>query len=94
MICPLCEREIVAGSADKHHLIPKLKGGKSGPTVLLHKVCHMKVHATFTEGELARLYNTVDKLLAHPDIQKFVEWVKKKPPDFIESSRMSNRRKR
>jgi hypothetical protein len=94
MNCPLCERDIVPGSADKHHLIPKLKGGKNGPTVNLHTVCHKKIHSTFSENELARIYNTIDKLLCHPDIQNFVKWVKNKPLDFVDSSRLSNRRKR
>jgi hypothetical protein len=93
--CPLCDRELIDGSSiDEHHLIPKLKGGRKGPTVILHKVCHSKIHSVFKENELARVYNTIDKLLEHPEIQKFVEWVKKKHPEFYESSRQANTRKR
>ena len=61
---------------------------------MLHKVCHAKIHSVFTESELARVYNTIEKLLEHPDIQKFVEWVKKKPPEFYESSKEANGKKR
>jgi hypothetical protein len=39
--------------------------------------CHPVIHQYFTHTELARLYNTVDKLLAHEKVAKFVEWVSK-----------------
>jgi hypothetical protein len=93
--CELCTRELVLGpSIDEHHLIPKLKGGKRGPTVIIHKVCHAKIHSIFTESELARIYNTIEKLLEHPEIEKFVKWVSKKHPEFYESSRESNGKRR
>jgi hypothetical protein len=47
----------------------------------------------FTETELARQYSTVEALLAHPEIQLFVKWVKRKPNDFFEVSRKSRRLK-
>jgi hypothetical protein len=53
-ICPLCDRPIPPGGGSLHHLIPRLKGGKGGPTVLLHQLCHKEIHATLTETELAR----------------------------------------
>jgi hypothetical protein len=47
-ICPLCLRSIPADVAQsKHHLIPKLKGGKIYETVILHHICHKKIHASF-----------------------------------------------
>ncbi|MBV1776140.1 HNH endonuclease [Burkholderiaceae bacterium DAT-1] len=81
-ICPLCGREIPASQRDEHHLVPRLKGGKV--TTALHRICHKQIHARFTEAELARQYNSVEALLAHPDIQTFVAWVAKKPPEFAE----------
>jgi hypothetical protein len=93
--CPLCDRELVPGpSIDEHHLIPRLKGGKNGPKVMLHKVCHSKIHSIFKESELARVYNTIEKLLEHEEIQKFVKWVTKKHPEFYESNKMNNHKKR
>lgn len=86
MNCALCQRELISGpSIDEHHLIPKLKGGKKGPKVTIHKVCHRFIHATFTEGELARTYNTIEVLLSHESIQKFVRWIAKKQPDYMDS---------
>lgn len=78
-------------SIDDHHLIPKLKGGKKGPVVTIHKVCHRFIHATFTEGELSRSYNTVEKLSEHESIQKFVKWLAKKPPEFLDSSKQKKK---
>jgi hypothetical protein len=82
-ICPLCGRPIPPGVPQSlHHLIPKLKGGKGGPTVLMHQICHNEVHATLTEAELARDYATPEALRAHPRLAKFAAWVAKRPPAF------------
>lgn len=90
-ICPLCGRVIPASQSDKHHLIPRLKGGKE--TQAMHRICHRQIHALFSESELAQYYNTADALLANEAIQKFVAWVRKKPPEFIEATKLSNRRR-
>ena len=59
-VCPLCLRPIPPGvPQSRHHLIPKLRGGKHGETVLLHHVCHRTIHKTLRETELARSFNTV-----------------------------------
>ncbi|WP_101067260.1 HNH endonuclease family protein [Roseovarius salinarum] len=82
-LCPLCGRPIPEGvKASAHHLVPKLIGGKGGPTVLLHQICHDQIHATLTEAELARDYNTVAALRAHPRLAKFIRWVSRRPPEF------------
>lgn len=91
LLCPLCGREIPDSQKDDHHLVPKLKGGKETET--MHRICHRQIHALFTEAELAQKYNTAEALLEHPEIQKFVEWVQKKPDDFYQSSKMSNRKR-
>ncbi len=89
LVCPLCERVIPLSQRDAHHLVPKSKGGKQ--TAYLHRICHRQVHALFTETELARHFNSVDALLANPDIALFVAWVKTKPDDFMERTRKSQR---
>lgn len=92
-ICPLCARPIPPGVRQSHHhLIPKLKGGKGGPTVLLHQICHNEIHATLTEAELARDYASIAALQAHPRLAKFIRWVAKRPPEFI--SRTPGRRRK
>ena len=82
-ICPLCKRPIPPEARQsQHHLIPRLKGGKNGPTVLLHQICHNEIHATLSEAELARDFNTVKALRAHPRLAKFIRWISKRPPGF------------
>lgn len=90
--CPLCGREIVPGaSADEHHLVPRSEGGRH--TELVHRICHHKIHATFSEKELARHFHTWAALRAHPEIAEFVAWVAKKPPQFHDRSRKPRRRR-
>lgn len=90
-VCPLCEREVPADQRDEHHLVPKLKGGKVKQA--MHRICHRQIHALFSEAELAQHYATVEALLAHPDVRKFVAWVKTKPPGFIDGPKRSQRRR-
>lgn len=90
-MCPLCRRPIPPANLDKHHLIPKTEGGRE--TQAMHRICHRQIHALFSESELAQRYNTVDALLEHEAMRKFVAWVKTKPDGFHQKSKLSNRRK-
>ena len=82
-VCSLCDRPIPAhAKQSEHHLTPKLKGGAKGPRVLLHQICHNEIHASLSEAELARAFNTIEALRRHPRIQRFVNWVAKRPADF------------
>ena len=91
-ICPLCLRPIPPGVPQSlHHLIPKLKGGKGGPTVLVHHICHKEIHATLSEADLARTYNTPEALRAHPRLAAFADWVARRPPGFM--SKVPGRRR-
>ncbi len=89
MICPLCGREIPDSQKDRHHLIPKVKGGKE--TQFLHRICHRQIHALFSESELAKQYSTVDALLSNDDVIKFVRWVATKPIEFLDGPKLSKR---
>lgn len=89
LICPICDRVIPNSQKDAHHLIPKSKGGSA--TEYLHRICHRQVHALFNETELAKSLNTAEALKAHPDMQRFVSWVKNKPIGFFQRTSKSDR---
>lgn len=63
-----------------HHTVPKSKKGKA--TVPVHPICHKTIHLHFSNAELARFGDDREMVLARPDIGRFVQWVKNKPPDF------------
>ena len=89
LTCPLCDRVIPPAQADRHHLVPKSKGGRQ--TEYLHRVCHRQIHALLTENELAGQYATVEALLQHPALQVFLAWVKTKPEGFFVRAQKSAR---
>ena len=71
--CALCDRPIPTDAPQsRHHLVPKLKGGKSGRAVLLHHICHKEIHAALSEANLASHYATKATLKAHPRLAKFI----------------------
>lgn len=86
--CVLCGRPIPPDAkASRHHLTPKLKGGAKLPTVLLHQICHSAIHARWSEAELARRLADVDSLRAEPELARFLDWVRTKPPGFHAGTR-------
>jgi hypothetical protein len=91
--CPICDREMWEGtSIDKHHFLPKCRGGKE--TEYVHKICHRKIHATFSEKELEKEYHNPELVKSHPEMQKFISWVSNKSPDFYTKNYTNNRKKR
>jgi hypothetical protein len=44
--------------------------------------CHSKIHSCITETELANEFNSLEKLISHPEIQKWIIW-KQKHPNFV-----------
>ena len=93
-VCPICLRPIPPHARQSvHHLIPKLKGGANGPTVLVHQICHNEIHSVLSEAELARDYATPERLRAHPALRRFADWVRGRDPAF-HAPTVGNRRKR
>lgn len=79
-LCQLCLRPTSKAQRDKHHLIPKSRGGVE--TVILHRLCHQQIHALLTETQLARDFSSIEALRAHPEIAKFIAWVSNKPANL------------
>lgn len=74
--CLICDRS-EGLIFTEHHLIPKSKGGKKGPTVVVCEDCHNNIHLLFTNKELNQNYFTVELLLASEKIQKYVTYIRK-----------------
>lgn len=89
-VCALCGREM-APPFNRHHLLPLSKGGRGTTTILLHKICHDKIHAVFTEMELKRHYHTIERLQQHEEMAAFIKWVQKKEPEYYDKSIRKNR---
>lgn len=79
-------------SVDRHHLVPKTEGGRA--TVVMHRICHRKIHSVLGERELATAYADPAALRAHPEIARFVRWVQRKPPEFYKRTEPARRRRR
>lgn len=73
--CELCRREVERRTV--HHLVPKAKGGRSGPTAQLCSTCHRQLHALFSEATLAQELYSLPLLRAHPRVRDYLKWVRK-----------------
>ena len=92
-LCPLCGRPLGTLHVDRHHLIPKTYKGREQFDI--HKICHQKIHSTFTEHELFKSFHTWEALQQHEDIKAFIAWVSKKDPSYFSRNvRSNNKRKR
>ena len=74
--CTICGRETPEEYQEKHHLVPKAKGGKE--TIIVCIDCGNQLHKLFTNKELKSIYNTVTKILANEKVKKWVEWLRTK----------------
>lgn len=84
--CALCERSGLP--LTRHHLIPRTRHKNKrnkreferddvrGRILMLCRDCHSQVHVLLSEKELEREYNTLERLLAHPEVARYVEWVR------------------
>ena len=87
--CELCGSE--HDELNFHHLIPRtLHSSKlykkkytrefmnnNGIWICEH-YCHKQIHRFLNEKEMGLKYNTIDLLLNHPEIKKFIDWRKKR----------------
>lgn len=91
-LCPLCQRVLGAINVDRHHLVPKKFKGKE--QYAIHRICHRKIHATFTERELLNTYHSWEALRSHAEIKSFIQWVSKKDPGYYSRTATSHSRRR
>lgn len=88
-ICELCGRAELP--LTRHHLIPQARHNKARTRrsfsredmkkdiAMLCRPCHSQIHRIFDNHELADYYHTIERLQLHSEVQKFVNWVKKRP---------------
>jgi hypothetical protein len=48
-----------------------------GEGIVLCRPCHNAVHRFISEKELAKFFHSADRIMGHPQIEKFVTWRKK-----------------
>lgn len=85
--CEMCERENM--ELTFHHLIPKCQHSKKSIKrkfsseemktrgIDVCRDCHPTIHKFIKNKDLAKTYNTLETLLEHEEISKFVKWVSK-----------------
>ena len=85
--CELCGRRV--RSVTRHHLVPRSRAKKDRKrrkkyrhdlerTVALCGPCHRNVHASLSNGDLEKGYDSVEALREHPGVRKFTEWIRTK----------------
>lgn len=74
-LCELCQREVDRYTV--HHLVPRAKGGRFGPTARLCPACHRQLHALFSEATLAEELNSIALLRSNPRVNSYLKWVRK-----------------
>ncbi|NIP73187.1 MAG: hypothetical protein GWO16_09250 [Gammaproteobacteria bacterium] len=91
--CELCGRAVP--ELTRHHLIPRARHGKRrtqrrfareemrAHILWVCRPCHKHVHAVCSETSLEARYNTRERLLEHPDIRRFIEWIRSKPAGYL-----------
>lgn len=79
--CQLCGREVPAQLITLHHLTPKQKGGKAEHRTPLCKPCHKQLHATYSNADLAKAYDSIENLRSAESLQPFLKWIRKQKPD-------------
>jgi hypothetical protein len=74
--CLLPGCRLVAGSSiNQHHLAAEPKRSE-------RRRAASAIHAALSEMELERQYHSMEELRDHPQLRRFVAWVRRKPSEF------------
>jgi len=93
--CALCGRE---RRLTFHHLIPRtlhsnkwfkkhFSRAEMNAGIDVCRDCHRAIHKLIDRKELGREYNTAAKLLEHPELSKFVAWIRGRNTSRIRTRR-------
>jgi len=95
--CELCGRLIEV--LTRHHLVPRTRHRKKRNQRLFSREdvrtrilwicrpCHDHIHDVLSEKDMEAAYHSREALLAHPEIQRFVDWLSRKPAGFKPAGR-------
>ena len=86
IVCSICGRNTPEKYQEKHHLIP----GRSKETIDVCVDCGDQVHNIFQNTYLRKELDTLDKILGHEDIKRWIIFIRKK----IEFGRVCMKRKK
>ena len=86
MLCELCE---VGEIYDFHHFVPRTLHSNKwfkkrynkqelSKGIQVCKECHTTIHNLVPEKKLGKEFNSLEKLLGHPEVQKYVRWRRSK----------------
>ena len=87
--CELCGRRVAVRT--RHHLIPRTRHRNKRNKRMFErkdvrervawvcKPCHKQIHTLLDAKQLELTYNTIERLAAHPDVARFVDWIRDKP---------------
>lgn len=91
--CPICGRDMLDDgvSVNKHHFIPKARGGKESH--YCHRLCHNKIHSLWTVKELESAYADAQTIREDARMQEFIRWVANKPLTFYTSTASAKTKK-
>lgn len=76
--CALCGRTGDDVYFERHHLLPGSRR-KSSPIIVVDWQCGDMIHRLHSHVELTQRYNTLERLLSSPAIQRWVAWVRARP---------------
>ena len=76
--CELCERLTTHHTI--HHLIPRSRDKYTQEVAVLCKACHGMVHRLISNIDLEKHYYTIEFLKQHPEVRRFIGWVRKQDP--------------
>jgi len=67
---------------ERHHLVPASKHEKNKKTIFVCVSCGDMLHQLFNNKQLAKQFDSLEKILYNEKVQKWIKWIQKKPNDF------------
>ncbi len=88
-ICELCERDVEI--LNRHHLVPKSRGGIKGEVAMFCLSCSEMVHQLIPNKELEKKYSSIMELLQNESVKRYVSWIKKQKKERVTIAKKKRR---